>query len=194
MASTPGRCFVVAVLITMILWSSPTGAVEGVAPDASETASDGMLLGEVSRSEIERAMPEWVSETVTARPDPGAAVALLDGLQGAEVTVFFGTWCSDSGRELPRLWAALDLIVMPEPPQIRYVGVDRGKTEPSGEAAGQDLRLVPTFIVRRDSTEVGRVVESSPAGIEVDLLALLVGEKSGLITGSAELQEVGDVP
>ncbi len=100
--------------------------------------------------------------------------------------MYLGTWCSDSGRELPRLWRALDEFGVLDPPEIRYIGVDRDKSEPAEWLAGVDLELVPTFVVRRDGRELGRIVESAPNGIERDLLDLLQGTKSGLITGNRD--------
>ena len=136
-------------------------------------------------------MPEWVLAEVEATPDVDAAGVMVAALSGAEVTVFFGTWCSDSGRELPRLWRALDEVGVLNPAEIRYIGVDRDKTEPAAHVKGQDLRLVPTFVVSRGGEEVGRIVESSPNGIENDLLALLRGDKTGLITSSEDLEAEG---
>ncbi len=65
--------------------------------------------------------------------------------------------------------------------------MDRDKLEPRELLAGVDLRLVPTLVVRSNGREVGRIVESSPTGIERDLLDLLTGRQGGLITSSAEL-------
>jgi thiol-disulfide isomerase/thioredoxin len=157
-----------------------------VAGEASE-AEEPELLGPLAREEIEAAVPDWVEVEMEARPDLDAAILLEPALEGAEVVVFLGTWCSDSRRELPRLWRALDEIGADHPVQIRYIGVDRDKQEPSELLAGHDLLYVPTFIVRRDGHEVGRVVEESPSGIESDLLALLSGEKQGLVTAKEEL-------
>ncbi|MEE8278016.1 MAG: hypothetical protein V3R89_04780 [Thermoanaerobaculia bacterium] len=151
------------------------------------------LLGPLTREEIEVAVPSWVDAEIRATPDYDAAVGLVEALEGAEVTVLLGTWCSDSRRELARLWRAFDDAGLSDPPQLRYVGVDRGKREPEELVAGSVLLYVPTFIVRRGGEEVGRIVEESPGGIENDLLALLSGERRGLVTTKVELlQETSD--
>jgi hypothetical protein len=103
------------------------------------------------------------------------------------VTVFLGTWCSDSRREVARLWRALDQVGGLVPFEVEYVAVDRAKSAPADLVAGQDLRYVPTFVVEREGEEVGRVVESAPGGIESDLLALLTGEASGTVSGRDDL-------
>lgn len=145
------------------------------------------LLGPVSRHQIEAVVPEWVKTEIEADPDREAAARLADALEGAEVTVYLGTWCEDSRRELARLWRALDEAGIFEPPQFAYVGVDRDKREPAELLAGSDLCYVPTFIVRRGAGEVGRIVESAPGGIERDLLALLSGERQGVLSGRDDL-------
>lgn len=146
-----------------------------------------VLTGRVTREDLEAAHPEWVHATVQAEIDVDAAHALTRVEPGGEVRVFLGTWCSDSRREVPRLWRALDQVGGLVPFEVEYLAVDRSKEEPADLVAGQDLRYVPTFVVRRGGEEVGRIVEISPSGVERDLLALLSGEASGTLSGRDEL-------
>jgi len=154
---------------------------------APRPADSPALVGPTTREQVEAAVPEWVQAGVEAQPDIEAAKALAAVEPGAEVTVFLGTWCGDSRREVPRLWRALDEIGGIVPFEIRYVGVSRDKKEPAGPVAENDIRFVPTFIVRRDGQEVGRIVEDAPGGVESDLLSLLTGKAQGLITTNEEL-------
>lgn len=159
-------------------------AAEAEAAAEEEAVEEApVLTGQVAREELEAALPEWMSAMVSAEIDPAAAAALAEVEPGAEVLVVLGTWCSDSRREVPRLWRALDEVGGLVPFEIEYLAVDRTKEEPAELLAGLDLRYVPTFIVRRGGEEVGRVVESAPNGIERDLLALLAGEAAGVLTG-----------
>lgn len=148
-----------------------------------------VLVGPVSREQVEAAVPEWVAEEVAASPDAGAIQALAAVEPGAQVTVYLGTWCSDSRRELSRLWRALDEAGGAVPFSIDYVGVDEKKKEPADLLASAGLRYVPTLVVSRSGREVGRIVEESPGGVERDLLALLDGSASGLVTAKKELLE-----
>ncbi len=170
-------------LAGVLILLSLAGCV-GVAPfpDAPE------LVGPLTREEIEAAVPDWVEAEILADPDREAALALGSARPGAEVTVFLGTWCSDSRRELSRFWRALDEVGGLAPFSLRYVGVDRDKAEPAALLEGIGLLYVPTFIVRRDGLELGRIVEESPNGVERDLLALLGGEAEGLISAREDLQ------
>lgn len=146
-----------------------------------------VLVGTYPRSAIVEALPAWGAAIGQASPDARAAAALLDIAPGPRVLVLFGSWCGDSRRELTRLWSAFDLAGGEPRFEIRYVAVDRAKHEPAEMTAGRDLRFVPTFIVERDGHEVGRIVEVSPNGIERDLLDLLSGARSGVISARTDL-------
>lgn len=188
----PRRPRLAAVFAALFLLLTALPACGG-APEAApapaageESAAEEILVGTVTRAELEAHRPDWVAAQVEAEPDAEAAQALLAVEPGATVTVYLGTWCSDSKRELPRLWRALDDAgVFDEaelPFELEYVAVDRDKVEPSGRAAAAGVDYVPTFVVRRGGEEVGRMVEESEAGIEHDLLALLSGEATGVLS------------
>lgn len=178
-------------LLLLLALPSCRGAEEPEGPEAAEAEDEPVLLGEVTREGIEEAVPSWVAETASAEIHEAEAAALASVEPGAAVTVFLGTWCSDSRREVPRLWRALDHAGDQAggevPFEVEYVAVDRDKEEPADLLAGQDLAYVPTLVVRRDGREVGRIVESAPGGVEADLLALLEGFAWGVLSGRDDL-------
>lgn len=159
-----------------------------VASSARAAGESPVPVGPVTREQIEAAAPQWVQIQVESKIDSEVARALASVAPGAEVTVFLGTWCGDSGREVPRFWRALDEAGDAVPFQVRYIAVDEEKKQPAEAVTGNDIRYVPTFIVRREGREVGRIVEESPNGIEKDLLALLTGAEKGLITTRDDLR------
>lgn len=146
------------------------------------------MTGPLTRAQL-RAIPGWdVPQVVDA--DAAQALARVRAHPPAHVLAVVGTWCSDSRREMPRLYQALDLAGL-TPFALEVVGVDRDKKSPGLTV---DVAYVPTFIVTRADAsadggpvgarrEVGRIVESAPNGIEKDLLSLLDGSRSGVITG-----------
>lgn len=172
--------------------SNPTvqkPAVEAQGAEVKEPAKkvEPALVGPATREQIEGSAPDWVQAEVEAQPDAEAAKALAAVAPGAEVTIFLGTWCGDSRREVPRLWHCLDETGGAVPFKVTYVTVDRQKREPAGPVTENGIRFLPTFIVRRDGREVGRIVETAPNGIEHDLLALLTGKAKGLIATRTDL-------
>ena len=183
--------------------AAPAATAPPASAGAAAVAPDPqVLLGPVTREQVEEAVPAWVQAGVEASPDLAAARALAAVPPGAAVTVLLGTWCSDSRREISRLWRALDEIGATSgggaggglPFTLTYIGVDEAKREPAAAVAAAGLKDVPTLIVRRDGREVGRIVESSPHGVEVDLLALLSGKAAGLLTASPKLTAAGSAP
>jgi len=163
---------------------SPPGATGEAAgtPQAHEA-----LVGTVTREQIESTQADWKQSEDAASPDLGAARSLATVRPGAEVTVFLGTWCGDSRREVPRLWRALDAATASGgtlPFQIHYIGVDRQKKQPAAPIANYEIEFVPTLIVFRQGREVGRIVEQAPNGVERDLLALLSGKARGVLSAT----------
>ena len=189
---TPARYRAVLPLLcaAVILSSSACATATSASGDGKQEKEEHVLVGAVTREQVEAAVPEWVQAEVEAQPDAGAAQALAALEPGAEVTVYLGTWCGDSRRELSRFWKALDQTGGAAPFQVRYVGVDREKKEPAGVKEDGVLYL-PTFIVRRGGHEVGRIVETSPHSVEQDLLALLTGKAQGVLATREDLTAEG---
>jgi hypothetical protein len=127
--------------------------------------------------------PQWKAAYERARPAAASMAAWRDLADEVELIIVFGTWCPDSLREVPLAWKALAGSQV----RVRNVPVDRSKTSPDFDARGADIRYVPTFIVRRQGLEVGRLVESPESGLLSDLLALARGTRRGVVSGRPEL-------
>jgi len=167
-------------VVAVAIWALTGAGVPGAASD------EVVLLGPLTREEIESALPDWVAAELEATPDIVASEELASALAGAKITVFLGTWCSDSRRLLSRLWRAFDEVGILDPVAVRYIGIDRSKREPSEWIGEESILLVPTIVVEKEGRELGRIVETAPHGIETDLAAILGGRQSGVVTGSEE--------
>jgi len=172
----------------------PAVEAQGVEVQAPAKKVEPELVGPATREQIEGAAPDWVVAEVDSHPDAEAAKALAAVAPGAEVTIFLGIWCSDSRREVPRFWRGVDEAGGAVPFKVTYVAVDRQKKEPAGPVTENGVRFLPTFIVRRDGREVGRIVETAPNGIEHDLLALLTGKAHGVIATRTDLFPASPAP
>jgi len=116
------------------------------------------------------------------------AVQLLRGYDApVTVLIFFGNWCSDSKRELPRFFAALDLANNKNF-SAKLFGLDRTKKDSTGFAEAFKIEKVPTFIFLRGKRdfaangqvlneqtkdELGRITETPTASLEQDWLNIL---------------------
>jgi thiol-disulfide isomerase/thioredoxin len=153
------------------------------ADEVSTVMGDGDLVGLVSREMIENQREDWKEAIAQATVDEKAAKALAEVEPGARVTIYFGAWCEDCRRELPRFFKALD-AAGEVPFTYELVGVDKYFQADEVSQVPLDLPAIPTFVVDRDGQVVGSVVEKAPNGIEQDLLSLLSGEKTGVLSAT----------
>jgi len=97
-------------------------------------------------------------------------------LSSIKIIVVAGSWCSDSRREMPRLFKIIDELKI-DSPAVKLICVDRDKKAEGTEIENLDIKLVPTFIFYRDEKELGRIVESPQTTLEGDIKDIL--NKSG---------------
>jgi hypothetical protein len=130
-------------------------------------------LGRVREAALRGMAETWHAGEDAYSPDP-ADVRSIAALPGpAVLEVYFGSWCSDSRREIPRLLAILE-AAGPLPLKTRFYGIDRAKKEPARLVARIDLERVPTLVIRVEGEEIGRIVERPQTTLEHDL-ALIIG-------------------
>jgi len=94
-------------------------------------------------------------------------------------TIFMGTWCGDSKREVPRIFKILDYCGI-DSSRVQLVMVSAAeaayKQSPDHEERGENIFRVPDLIVQNKGKEMGRIVESPVQSLEKDLLQLADGE------------------
>jgi len=84
------------------------------------------------------------------------------------IVVFFGTWCHDSKRELPKALKIFnDMGINKENIELIAVGFD--KKDPKGRASELNLVYTPTLIFFRESEEIGRIIEKPVISLEKDI-------------------------
>ena len=84
--------------------------------------------------------------------------------------IYFGAWCHDSQREVPRLLKAMS--VNSNVP-VSLIALDIRKHEPQGRAATQGVKYTPTIIVKRNGKELGRIIERPKVDLISDIVALV---------------------
>lgn len=96
----------------------------------------------------------------------------LDRLRKMEdsvaITVVYGTWCSDSKREIPRFLKILDSISFP-PDRLTLIAVDRTMQLPAGIKEQYQITNVPTIMIIYRGVEVCRIIESPKTSLEGDM-------------------------
>lgn len=142
---------------------------------------DKNLLGEVHKSLLEEEpYHSWFRSSTTYLPDPEILKQLKGQIHNYDIEVFFGTWCSDSKREIPRFYKILeetnyDLRRL----HIYAVGNEGNlyKKTKQGFEDGKNITHVPTFIFYQNGVEMNRIVEEITGNsLEEDILKIVSGE------------------
>ncbi|OUS23320.1 hypothetical protein A9Q98_15675 [Thalassotalea sp. 42_200_T64] len=92
-----------------------------------------------------------------------AVEALPDNLN---IKVFFGTWCHDSEREVPRLLQSFKK----SPVSIELYALDTHKSDPDGLAKANNIKYTPTIIVYQHDKEIMRIIERTENSFGEDIL------------------------
>ncbi len=140
-----------------------------------------MLIGQCSRSAlIEPPFADWFSPNYDSYlVDSFTCTFIRPLLANKSITIFMGTWCGDSRREVPRVLKMLDCCGFPEN-RLKLVMVSNldtaYKKSPQHEEAGRNIVRVPTIIVEDNGLEIGRIIEFPRISLEKDMLAILRNE------------------
>lgn len=95
-----------------------------------------------------------------------------DLLFSCNIKIVLGTWCSDSQREVPRIYKILDYLHFPEN-NLKLICIDRKKNADGTEVQDLNIELVPTIIFFNGDEEIGRIVESPMESLEADMVKIL---------------------
>ena len=90
------------------------------------------------------------------------------------IDVYFGTWCHDSEREVPKL---LKLLKANKHITSTLIALDYQKEDPQALAKENKIKFTPTFIIYRDKNkeeELGRIIERPNKSLIEDINQLLL--------------------
>jgi thiol-disulfide isomerase/thioredoxin len=144
----------------------------------SAQKADPKLLGNIQLQQLEKEpYSTWYTKNFAAY-EPNAEI--LEAIKKTNfskysIKIFFGSWCGDSKRELPKMAKLLEKLSFPTK-NLTLIGVDDStevyKQSPQREEAGLNIFRVPTFIFYENNKEVGRIVEYPKETMERDLLQI----------------------
>lgn len=118
---------------------------------------------------------KWFMENYQYSPNQRALGPLKTALNDIEMTIFMGTWCEDSRKQVPALLNIL-VAIQYDQSKITLIAMDENKETPEGLEEGYNIEYVPTIILSRNGKELGRIVEYPIETLEADLLAIASGE------------------
>lgn len=139
-----------------------------------------MLLGKISQNQLEQApFSDWYKNEYAAyHPDAATVDSLRPHVNSYRYEIFFGTWCGDSKREMPRLLKLFDELHI----KATLVAVGNRDTlykqSPQHEERGKNILRVPTLTIYKNEKEVGRVIETPAKSWEKDMLEAIKKDRA----------------
>lgn len=141
---------------------------------ARQAVDNGDPLGTITRDQL----GSLYAERSAAQQIPPEFIGMIRQLhEGVEFLVFLGLWCSDSEREVPRFLKIADDAGIPAE-RIRFISLDKKKRSPDAEERHYAIERVPTFVMIKGGSEIGRIVEIPRSSLEGDLLMILANAQS----------------
>ena len=136
--------------------------------------STGHLVGEVGIAEFQQQpYKQCFDKNYSVH---AIDLEILEDLQSlltdVSITVFMGTWCHDSQREVPALLKILDAISF-DKNRLRIIALSLNKDTPGKIETDFGIKRTPTIIFSRNQKEIGRFVEYSQKSLEQDIRAIL---------------------
>ena len=167
--------FIIVIMVSHFFTSCSTTMNHAVYDKQSKTK---MLVGLSNRGALQQdPFAVWFNKEYGAYAINKEAVQVINNdSENLSIKLFMGTWCGDSRREVPRIYRILDAADFDES-RLTLINVDREKNSPDGEETGLNIHHVPTLILYKNSSEIGRVIESPIQSLEEDMAEIINGER-----------------
>jgi thiol-disulfide isomerase/thioredoxin len=139
-----------------------------------ETVPNALMIGNIEIEDFQKEpFMKWYKEEYNNyQIDTNTLKNLSKKAKKVEVKIFFGSWCSDSRREVPRFIKIMEAANI-KIKKLHFQGLDRAKTSPEYQDNKYGIQYVPTFIFFRKGKEIGRIIETPIATLEKDIIKIL---------------------
>lgn len=148
-----------------------------------DDAGNPVLVGKCTRDVFrEEPFSKWYWDYYnTYRVDTATCSFLAPLLKDKKITIFLGTWCGDSKRQVPAILKMLDCCNFPME-NLTLIMVsnqpDLYKQSPQHEEQGKQIVRVPTVIIEEKQVELGRIIEYPLVSLEKDMLGIVRKERT----------------
>ena len=136
---------------------------------ACASASDktpGIAVGEISKQVLLAEYAEFSRQYDKFSLNDQQIEQVRSWPKELAIDVYFGTWCHDSQREVPRLLKAL---VENHQIKVNLYALDGKKSDPQGRAQEARIKYTPTMIVTLAGKQIGRIIESPKQDLITDI-------------------------
>lgn len=127
--------------------------------------------GPISATRLQQDYPAFSAVTTDAEKSLGLQEAIAQH-SGLSIKVFFGTWCSDSQREVPQLLSLIQPIDSRLLP-VEMIALDRSKVDDEKQTEHYQVQRIPSIIVLQNGKEIGRITETVTVSVADDLRAII---------------------
>lgn len=162
------------VFLILLLFSLLISAQEKYKMVVDEKSGKTMVVGVCDRTVFADTNFSWWydSEYNNYEVNNDSITGLKEKLENVTIDIVFGSWCSDSRREVPRFLKILDDLKF-DYKNLSMIAVNRKKEAEGTKVKELDIKLVPTFIFYREGKEIGRIIETPVGTLEGDLKRIL---------------------
>jgi thiol-disulfide isomerase/thioredoxin len=136
--------------------------------------TEKMLVGKAIKSDLQKEpFATWFNPTFESyKPKASIVNDLKSKIKDIEITIFMGTWCSDSQAQVPNFYKILKEIGFDEN-KVNIITMNKEKTTPEKFEEGLKITNVPTFIFYKNGKELHRIVETPVVSLEEDMLKIV---------------------
>lgn len=175
------------IYLFLVFGASNCGSSSSTGENALVSASDSsrnqeqrndILVGDISKADLmQEPHAAWFEAMYKSyEPKQSALETVKSNINEYEITVFMGTWCGDSKREIPKLYKLLEMSDF-DMDNLEMKAVELDKTLPNDLQEDFDVHHVPTIIFYKDGEEVERFVEYPQQRFEEDIAKIVSGEE-----------------
>lgn len=160
---------------TTVTTSTTTKTETKVTPEVKTSPQNDDYTGIIKEEDLKSGILKiWFMPGYEAyNPDQIIIDKIDKNIDDYSIKVFMGTWCSDSRREIPKLYRLLDRIDYDQS-QLEVITINRSKTTNQGYEKDYHIDYVPTIIfIDKNGEEVNRFVEFPQESLEEDILKIV---------------------
>ena len=130
------------------------------------------LEGPITQQKLLAQYPVFTTNYTAAKPSEESLKLISSIKKPVVFKIFFGTWCHDSEREVPRLLKLLNQTANSHI-TLELIGLNHDKEDNAGLAQHYQISRTPTLVIKHNDQEIGRVVETPNQNWAQDIIDIV---------------------
>jgi len=136
---------------------------------ANASDNDDFALGMISEESLLTGYADFKDNFQKFTLSEEELSVIADWPKNLTIDVYFGTWCHDSIREVPKL---MKILSGNKNINLSLIALDHQKQDPKDLASANKVKYTPTIIVYRGEDkklEIGRIIERPKQSLITDI-------------------------